>query len=332
MSIEIAKNHQINSKKKMKYITFNNYYNFFQTFVVFLFLFLGSTTLDAQLKVGSNPKMLAPNVLLEVEATSGNPAVFSKDSAYLGIGTLTPTRRLDIQSPSAGAVKIVDGTQGTGKLLTSDANGVAKWNAPANMINSNGILISGGTGAVLSAVFLRLDSSAVAKMIVQSPSKDSILSVLNSAINTSTGIVGKSIASGNLISVLNGNGAALKDNSISVDTQALKSYIAQRFNYTPISDSLRSFIANNISNSNVIVANVVATVPALSIGDVGSITLSVAGAAVGNNVVINPTADLPNGMAIAYSRVSAANTVKVGFLGTGSSSSFSTSFDIRIFK
>ncbi len=42
----------------------------------------------------------------------------------LGIGTATPAAKLDVE----GNVKIADGTQGDGKILTSDANGNAYWN------------------------------------------------------------------------------------------------------------------------------------------------------------------------------------------------------------
>jgi len=41
----------------------------------------------------------------------------------LGIGGITPTANLEV----AGTVKIVDGTQGLGKILTSDADGLASW-------------------------------------------------------------------------------------------------------------------------------------------------------------------------------------------------------------
>lgn len=43
----------------------------------------------------------------------------------VGIGTNTPDERLHV----AGSIKIVDGTQGAGKVLTSDANGKASWSA-----------------------------------------------------------------------------------------------------------------------------------------------------------------------------------------------------------
>jgi subtilisin-like proprotein convertase family protein len=44
-------------------------------------------------------------------------------SSNIGIGTKTPTANLDV----AGTVKIVDGTQGANKVLTSDAAGNATW-------------------------------------------------------------------------------------------------------------------------------------------------------------------------------------------------------------
>ncbi|HRH49281.1 MAG TPA: hypothetical protein PLP23_11070 [Panacibacter sp.] len=44
----------------------------------------------------------------------------------VGIGVATAAAKLDI----AGTVKIADGTQGTGKVLTSDANGLASWQTP----------------------------------------------------------------------------------------------------------------------------------------------------------------------------------------------------------
>lgn len=46
----------------------------------------------------------------------------------IGIGTATPGARLEVNNGTTnGAIKIVDGTQGTGKVLTSDANGLGTW-------------------------------------------------------------------------------------------------------------------------------------------------------------------------------------------------------------
>lgn len=49
----------------------------------------------------------------------------------VGIGTSTPTAKLDV----LGAVKIADGTQGEGKVLTSDANGLASWQDASQQSN-----------------------------------------------------------------------------------------------------------------------------------------------------------------------------------------------------
>jgi hypothetical protein len=45
----------------------------------------------------------------------------------IGVGTMTPAAKLDV----VGTVKIADGTQGAGKVLTSDAAGLASWATPA---------------------------------------------------------------------------------------------------------------------------------------------------------------------------------------------------------
>lgn len=68
----------------------------------------------------------------------------------VGAGTVNPTNKLDIRSTTSGALKIVDGTQGNAKVLTSDANGVATWRTlPAstdtNIYNSNGTLTGART-------------------------------------------------------------------------------------------------------------------------------------------------------------------------------------------
>ena len=48
-------------------------------------------------------------------------------NGYVGVGTRTPSARFEV----AGQVKITGGSPGAGKVLTSDANGLASWKAPA---------------------------------------------------------------------------------------------------------------------------------------------------------------------------------------------------------
>ncbi len=76
------------------------------------------------------------------EATAGTnnyAIVVPNAGGTVGIGTITPTNLLHISSPTSGALRIVDGTQANGRVLTSNATGVATWqkigidNAIANL-------------------------------------------------------------------------------------------------------------------------------------------------------------------------------------------------------
>jgi hypothetical protein len=53
-------------------------------------------------------------------------AVYNYSSAQnVGIGVTNPAAKLDV----AGTIKITDGSEGTGKILTSDISGMASWKA-----------------------------------------------------------------------------------------------------------------------------------------------------------------------------------------------------------
>ena len=62
-----------------------------------------------------------------VFGTNSAVRVRIKNDGNVGIGTDTPGAKLDV----AGTIKITDGSQGAGKVLTSDANGLATWATPA---------------------------------------------------------------------------------------------------------------------------------------------------------------------------------------------------------
>lgn len=67
----------------------------------------------------------------------------------VGIGTVAPSEKLEVQ----GSVKVVDGTEGLGKVLTSDATGKASWQnvslASRLTMNVSKIITIPTTGAYL---------------------------------------------------------------------------------------------------------------------------------------------------------------------------------------
>ncbi len=60
----------------------------------------------------------------------------------VGIGTVNPTAKLDI---NGGTIKIADGTQGAGKVLTSDATGLASWRSAAPLVRRCSSVIDGNS-------------------------------------------------------------------------------------------------------------------------------------------------------------------------------------------
>jgi hypothetical protein len=72
-----------------------------------------------------------------------NSNIFN-NGGNVGIGTSAPSAKLDI----AGTLKVADGTQGVGKVLTSDANGLASWAS----YNSWGL--TGNSGTVAGTNFI----------------------------------------------------------------------------------------------------------------------------------------------------------------------------------
>jgi trimeric autotransporter adhesin len=68
----------------------------------------------------------------------------------VGIGTNSPDERLHV----AGSVKIVDGTQSNGYVLTSDANGKASWKNPVDSNSYGEIYKTSNSGLATGAITL----------------------------------------------------------------------------------------------------------------------------------------------------------------------------------
>jgi hypothetical protein len=59
--------------------------------------------------------------------TGGNLGMYINSAGNVGLGTWGPWTKLDVN----GRVRITDGTQSNGRVLTSDWNGVASWQPPS---------------------------------------------------------------------------------------------------------------------------------------------------------------------------------------------------------
>lgn len=88
-------------------------------------LLFGSSAAFAQVKIGSNPTVINPANNLEVEAST--------------------TGRKTSVDKTTGQVTIADGTEGVGKILTSDVSGGASWQAVTSAMKSPKMRLSGGT-------------------------------------------------------------------------------------------------------------------------------------------------------------------------------------------
>lgn len=115
-----------------------------------LFIITGANLLYAQVGINTgNPQTTFHIDGAKDNSVSGVPTTIQQENdvvitseGNVGLGIINPITKLDINNgTTAGAVKIQDGTQGNGKVLTSDANGVATWQAPsaANSFSFNNI-------------------------------------------------------------------------------------------------------------------------------------------------------------------------------------------------
>jgi len=88
------------------------------------------------------------NFVLKSNGTDATCSQIFDDGTNVGIGTTTPTAKLHVN----GTFRLVDGTEGAGKVLTSDASGNASWQTPSLSLNINWInpvqIFSMGSGTL----------------------------------------------------------------------------------------------------------------------------------------------------------------------------------------
>ncbi len=101
---------------------------------------IGNTAIGYSADVASGALTNATAIGANALVSASNSLVLG-NGANVGIGTSAPAVKLDV----VGNIKITDGTQGAGKVLTSDATGLATWaSLPASAASWN-LTGNGGT-------------------------------------------------------------------------------------------------------------------------------------------------------------------------------------------
>ena len=153
----------------------------------------GCLTLETD--AAANAKwMLAPNYSttnsfqILYMADVSNPRLFIKSGGNVGIGTTNPSAKLEV----AGQVKISGGSPAAGKVLTSDAGGLATWQSVGgdnlgshiatttlNMAG-NSIINAGNVGIGTTSPAVKLD--------ITNPTSDNLLRLRTTGVDTNAAL------------------------------------------------------------------------------------------------------------------------------------------------
>lgn len=114
-----------------------------------------------------------------ISAIQAADDVVITNQGNVGIGTINPSTKLDIVSQTVGgAIKIVDTTQGAGKMLVSDANGVGTWES-----------VIGSWFALLDGTWPAVYQSATTIRQIKGFNVGEISSALQGSINMANGTI-----------------------------------------------------------------------------------------------------------------------------------------------
>jgi hypothetical protein len=223
--------------------------------LLLLLSLIGCSSLFAQVKIGNNPKVMLPGALLELEHNSKALVITRVTTAQMN--AIQANEGMLVYNTSDSC--IYQRTSTTWKSLCSSNI------SPQSLTNGRGIIVMDGTGAVLKATSLRIDSSEIAKMLGEKPIIDSLAKVIGrapikdnivqiikdsiSAIIKNTNVSGNDAVGSEIIKITGGAGAVLKSMTISVDSTKMLSFISNNINKSPLKDSLSTSITNIINNN-----------------------------------------------------------------------------------
>lgn len=148
--------------------------------------FVGMTPMGS----GFSPRIYATGsdatIGLRLSGTNGGAIVLQDISGNVGVGTSNPLAKLDV----AGQVRITGGSPAAGKVLTSDASGVATWETPAaaGITALTGDVTGTGPGSTATTIATGVVTSA----------KIADGTIVNADVAAGAAIDASKIASGNI--------------------------------------------------------------------------------------------------------------------------------------
>jgi hypothetical protein len=134
------------------------------------------TTGSSNIAIGYNAQV--PNATLSNQLSIGN-WIYGVNGD-IGIGTTTPTARLDI----AGNIRIQGGTPWAGRVLVSDATGLASWQS--SVPASNAWLLTGNTGTLSTTNYLGTNDNQDLVLKTNNAERVRLMANGNLGINTIT--------------------------------------------------------------------------------------------------------------------------------------------------
>lgn len=276
-----------------------------------------NTALGSSANVSSGDLSNATAIGANAIVSSSNSLVLGS-GANVGIGTSSPAAKLDV----VGNVKITDGTQGVGKVLTSDANGLAIWATPT----SGGWGLTGNTGTVDGTNFIGTIDNVPLSFRVNNQKAGRIDHLLGNTffgpisgnLNT-TGISNSAFGSGSLTSNTTGGGNTANG------YQALYSIASNSFNTAIGYQALYSSTdgPNTAIGSSSLYSNTTGSAnTAVGLNALRSNTIGNSNTAVGSDALFFNLTGLRNnalGSGSLGNTTTGANNVAVGFLAGASS-------------
>lgn len=173
--------------------------------------------------IGGYDSTLTTNNNIFISDGQGNLRMYVPSTGNVLVGTMSDVGSklyvagsVSIVTTSAGALRLVDGTQGLGRILISDQNGVSNWHMP----NGMGITISGYTFSIL----LNSNSGLTVSMSGLSTNIGTGLTLSSNFITINSNIAGNGLtySNGVLTNLINvGNGLTSSGNTFSVNLRTL---------------------------------------------------------------------------------------------------------------